>query len=108
MRSINYGPPPIEMDLDSSRFILSDYEVSCEEYPGIWTAMQYLDHIPMCDRSTPMDDVYFVNGIIRSHWVVFFTCRPKDAEALEYVFRKFIPKYYIYVRNCDLEGDYGF
>lgn len=107
MRSIDYGPPPIERDFDTYKSIFSDYEISCDEYPGIWTAIQYLDNIPTCDRSTPMDDVYFSNGIIQSHWIIFVTCRPRDAEALEYVFRRFIPKYYISIRNCDSEGDYG-
>lgn len=85
MQSINYNPAPIEFHPDIESYITSDYVMWCEEYPGAYIMCQYLSKLPYCDFSPPTDDFYFKDGIIRSNWVVFFTCRPKDAERMRYV-----------------------
>ena len=80
MRSSRYGPPPREEFYDPT---VHDYEMSSEEYTGIYIMSQILDKMPKCDYSQPLDDVYFKNGVIHSHWVVLFTCMPRDVGRLD-------------------------
>ncbi len=98
MRSSRYGPPPCcELDDDP---IVSDYEMSSEEYTGVYLMSQILDKLPRCYYSEPLDDVYFRNGIVHSHWVVLFTCRPNDIGKLKAISRR-LGKYSVKIKNYD-------
>ena len=107
MRYINYCPAPVERVPDLSECgVLGDYELSCEEYPGVYEMAQFLANLRYCDYCPPQDDFYFSDGIIRSHWIIFFTCRPTDAERLAYVARQL--KYPISIRKYDHMIGYGY
>ena len=100
MRYIDYCPAPIERIPDFTECgIYNDYELHCEEYPGAYEMSVFLSRIPYCDYSPIQDDFYFRNGIIHSDWVIFFTCRPKDAERIAYVSRHL--KYLISIGDCE-------
>ena len=99
MRSTNYGPPPIDSNIDIDPCV-SDYEMSCDEYVGVYLMSQILSKMPRCSYSTPMDDVYFKDGVIHSHWVVLFTCMPKDIGRLEAISRR-LGRYAVKIRNYD-------
>lgn len=106
MRSTNYTPPPVEYIPDLTECgVLSDYELHCEEYPGAYEMAQFLAKLPYCDFSPIQDDFYFSNGIIRSNWVIFFTCRPTDAERIAYVSKHL--KYLINIRGYNSLIGYG-
>ena len=98
MRSSRYGPSPTEEEMENA--IVSDYEMSSEEYTGVYLMSQILEKLPKCYFSQPLDDVYFKNGVIHSHWVVLFTCMPKDIGRLEAVSRR-LGKYAVKIRNYD-------
>jgi len=102
MRSINYSPPPAERipDLEACG-ILKDYELQCDEYPGAYIMSQFMDKIPDCDFSRPQDDFYLKDGIIYSNWIVFFTCRPRDAMRLAFIARRI--GYPIHIKSYGLE-----
>ena len=99
MRSSRYGPPPRDDYLDGDPTI-RDYEMSSEEYTGVYLMSQVLDKLPKCDFSQPLDDVYFKNGVIHSHWVVLFSCMPRDIGRLEAVSNR-LGKYAVRIRNYD-------
>lgn len=102
MQSIKYTPAPIEHVPDLATCgVLKDYELHCEEYPGAYEMSQFLAKLPYCDYSPILDDFYFSNGIIYSNWVIFFTCRPTDAERMAYVSREL--KYLISIGNYEGE-----
>ena len=107
MRSIDYCPAPIERLPDLAECgVLGDYELSCDEYPGVYEMAQFLANLRYCDYCPPQDDFYFSEGIIRSHWIIFFTCRPTDAERLAYVAKQL--KYPISIRKYDHMIGYGY
>lgn len=100
MRSINYCPAPIERFPDLTECgVLEDYELHAVEYPGAWEMSQFLRNLRYCDYSRPMDDFYLDNGIIKSNWVIFFTCRPTDAERLACISRYL--KYPVVIWNSE-------
>ena len=89
MRSINYCPAPIERIPDLLECgVLKDYKLVCEEYPGVYEMSRFLEKLGYCDYSQPQDDFYFRNGVIHSQWIIFFTCRPTDAERMAYVAKR--------------------
>lgn len=99
MRSTNYGPPPN----DSFREIgpsICDYEMSCDEYTGVYLMSQILDKLHRCDYSQPLDDVYFKNGVIHSHWVVLFSCRPQDIGKLNAISKR-LGKFAVNIKSYD-------
>lgn len=101
MRSYRYGPPPEEFrEFNDGDPIVSDYEMSCDEYTGVYLMSQILEKMPRCDYSQPLDDVYFKDGIIRSHWVVLFSCRPHDIGRLKAVSRR-LGKYAVNIKSYD-------
>ena len=105
MRSINYCPAPIERLPDLTECgVLGDYELSCEEYPGVYEMSQFLETLRYCDYSQPQDDFYFHKGIIRSQWVIFFTCRPTDAERMAYVAQRL--QFPVNIRKYDYSNGY--
>ena len=86
MQSIDYCPPPVERVPDLSECgILRDFSLRCTEYAHAYNLSRYLETFYMCEFSRPMDDFYLKDGMIYSNWIVFFTCRPTDAERLEYI-----------------------
>ena len=91
----DYVPAPIEYHPDIDSLLTSDYVMWCDEYSGAYIMSQYLAKLPCCDFSPPTDDFYFQDGVIHSNWVIFFTCRPKDADRMQYVANRLLPKYYI-------------
>ena len=100
MRSINYCPPPIERFPDLTECgVLEDYELHSIEYPGAWEMSQFLRNLRYCDYSRPMDDFYLDDGVIKSNWVIFFTCRPTDAERLVHIANYL--KYPVYILNSE-------
>mgnify|MGYP006988828688 CR=1 FL=1 len=81
MQSTN--PHPEEPDLS---YICGTYIVECDEFPGIYKFMQYLDKLRYCEYSDTAQDWFtFHNDIIQSHWVIFVSCLPKDMDRLRYV-----------------------
>ena len=99
MRSTNYGPPPYDNIRDGDPSVC-DYEMSCDEYTGVYLMSQILDKLQKCDYSQPLDDVYFKNGIIHSHWVVLFSCRPQEIKRLEAVSRR-LGKFAVKIKSYD-------
>ena len=105
MRSIDYAPAPIERIPDLSECgILGDYELMCEEYPGAYEMSRFLEKLRYCDYSQPQDDFYFSRGIIRSQWIIFFTCRPTDAERMAYVAKRL--RFPVSIRKYDHNNGY--
>lgn len=100
MRSIRYAPAPKEFIPELVPGLINDYEMHCDEYPGIYIMCQILSGFPMCDYSPILDDFYFMDGVIRSNWVIFFSCRPRDAERLSYVARR-LKKYIVHIQDAD-------
>jgi len=100
MRSSRYGPPPRE-DFRDGDPTVSDYEMSSEEYTGVYLMSQVLDKMPKCDYSQPLDDVYFKDGVIHSHWVVLFSCMPRDVGRLEAISKR-LGRYAVKIKNYDL------
>ena len=88
----DYSPPPIEPDYSS---LMDDYVLYSEDYPGAWTMCQFLKNMGYCAYSEPTDDFYLKDGVIHSNWVVFFSCRPRDAERLGYIASR--TKYHIWI-----------
>ena len=105
MRSINYAPAPIEHIPDLAECgVLGDYELSCEEYPGAYEMSRFLSNLRYCDYSPPQDDFYFSRGVIHSQWVIFFTCRPTDAERMAYVAKRL--QFPVNIRKYDYSNGY--
>lgn len=102
MRSISYAPPPIEHIPDLTECgVLQDYELQCDEYPGAYIMSQIMENIPYCDYSRPQDDFYLKDGIIYSNWIIFFTCRPRDAYRLAFIAKRI--GYPIHIKSYGLE-----
>ena len=78
---------PEEPDLS---YICKTYMVVCDEYPGVYEFLKFLDKLQYAECSEyPQDWFTIKNGIIQSHWIVFVSCLPKDMDRLSYI-RKYL------------------
>ena len=84
MRSYSYAPAPKEHIPDIDHITL-EYVMWCDEYAAAYIMCQFLSKLRYCDFSPPTDDFYFKDGVIHSNWVVFYSCRPVDADRLRYI-----------------------
>ena len=78
-------------DMDDQLFSLltNDYELRCSNYAVAYNFVRFLETLKMCEHSSIIDDCYypFSSNQCPYEWVVFFTCRPKDALRMKYVAR---------------------
>ena len=71
---------------DKLGFLCKDYMIVCDEYPGVYQFMSFLENLYACDYSeSPQDWFSMKDGMIQSHWIIFVSCLPKDMEKLKYI-----------------------
>lgn len=83
MRSTNLSfPPDYLYGFDDYIFnmVTSDYEFKCDNYAVAYAFLRMLDKLEMCEHSELTDDCFWPYS-----WIIFFTCRPKDALRMKYV-----------------------
>ena len=78
-------PPDYLYGYDDAMFkmMTEDYEFKCNNYAVAYNFIKILDKLEMCEHSDMVDDCFWPYS-----WVVFFSCRPKDALRMKYVAKK--------------------
>lgn len=69
------------------RLLTNDYMLKCDNYAVAYKLLPILDRMPFCERSDITDDYFWPYSSI-----IFFTCRPDDAERIKCVAKR-IPSY---------------
>ena len=80
--------------------LTDDYMLVCDNYAVAYKLLPILDKVQLCERSDITDDYYWPYSS-----VIFFTCRPEDAERIKCVAKR-IPSYInanIHVYQYDIE-----
>lgn len=65
------------------RLLTKDFMLKCDNYAVAYKLLPIIDRLQLCERSDITDDYFFPYSS-----VIFFTCRPDDAERIKCVAKR--------------------
>ena len=84
------------------RTLTNDYMLKCDNYSVAYMLLPIIDRLQLCERSDITDDYFFPYSSI-----IFFTCRPDDAERIECVAKRLPSSIRANVKLYQYDADTG-